>query len=165
MAAPVPVPEASFLGAYVRRGAFADCYRTQVAGTVSLAELVAAFYTTPLFRLERRILSWLLKLPSTDQEARELAAGTRERFAAWTVELRAADEILLDAGQTRSWLAVAPGGAGPGSTALLFGSAVVPRRSGGGFGWVFHALVGFHRLYSKLLLRSAARRLAADLEA
>lgn len=44
---------------------------------------------------------------------------------------------------------------------LLFGSALLPMRPGGGFSLAFHALFGFHRLYSKLLLRAAAKRVIA----
>ena len=46
--------------------------------------------------------------------------------------------------------------------AFYFGSAVVPRPSKGArnrrMGRVFHALLGFHRLYSRLLLLAASKR-------
>ena len=49
---------------------------------------------------------------------------------------------------------------------LCFGSAIVPRRvtadGRAQLGWEFHALLGFHRVYSRALLRSAANRLQAD---
>jgi hypothetical protein len=49
------------------------------------------------------------------------------------------------------------------STRLYFGSAVVPERNAKtgrvSFGFGFHALLGFHRLYSRALLRSAVSRL------
>jgi hypothetical protein len=38
---------------------------------------------------------------------------------------------------------------------------VLPRRPGGKFGWGFHVLLGFHRLYSRLLLAAAAKRVVA----
>lgn len=160
MSVEVPVPKDSLLGGYVVRGAFADCYSVQVEGLVTLPALIEAFYTTPLFRLERRLLAWALKLRSTDAQARQLAEGSADRFSAWRVEGRSDDEILLDAGQTRSWLSVSPAD-GAGRTTLFFGSAVVPLRPGGGFGLAFHALLGFHRLYSRLLLAAAARRVLA----
>jgi hypothetical protein len=57
-------------------------------------------------------------------------------------------------------------GRGPATaptTLLYFGSAVLPRKSRGAqtqnMGWVFHALLGFHRLYSRLLLSAAKRRI------
>jgi hypothetical protein len=153
--------DATFLGAYARRGAFTDCYETTVSGTVSLPELIEAFYTTPLFKVERWILAKAVSRPSTDPQAHALAHGKTETFSAWKVEARSETEILLDAGQTRSWLSVRPHPASA-STVLLFGSAVVPMRPGGQFGFAFHALLGFHRLYSRLLLSAAARRLLVN---
>jgi hypothetical protein len=65
-------------------------------------------------------------------------------------------------GRTRSWL-MSGAGDGDSSTRLYFGSAVVPNgvdESGKKhFGFGFHALMGFHKLYSRALLRSAASRL------
>lgn len=129
------------------------------------AEYVEAFYTTAVFRLERWLLRWLVSRPSTDRQARDLASGTLDRFAAWRVEGRAADQLLLCdfRERTRSWLMSAPWLDGRG-TRLYFGSAVVPvpdRRSGRSrMGPAFRALLGFHKLYSRVLLRAAARRLA-----
>jgi hypothetical protein len=90
MPSATPVHDATLLGAYARRGAFTDCYETTVSGTVSLPELIEAFYTTPLLKVERWILAKVVSRPSTDPQA--------------------------------------------------------------------HALLGFHRLYSMLLLSAAARR-------
>ena len=49
-------------------------------------------------------------------------------------------------------------------TRLYFGSAVVPERNAktgqAKYGFAFHAMLGFHRLYSRALLRSAVSRLA-----
>lgn len=119
-----------------------------------------------MFKLERLILRWFVSRPSTDGEARQLAEGKRDSFAAWTVEARAADQLLLGdfSGRTKSWLMVAAAtAAGAPGTRLYFGSAVVPRRSAHPgktrLGFVFTALLGFHRLYSRILLRSAVARL------
>jgi hypothetical protein len=149
------------LGSYAKRGAFTDCYSTPVAKQIELAEFVEAFYTTPLFKLERWILARALGIASTDQDAKALACGARSTFSAWKVEERSSSEILMDAGQTRSWLSVVPTASSQSGTTLLFGSAVVPMRAGGKFGFAFYALLGFHRLYSKLLLSAAARRVQA----
>jgi hypothetical protein len=161
------LPHEALLGKYRDEGAYADCYVTEVARRVSHAEYVEAFYTTTLFKVERLILSRLVARPSTDADVRELAAGTRDSFAAWSVEARAADQLLLCDFQrrTRSWLMVASiardAGAG---TRLYFGSAVVPiARAGSGapsMGLVFRLLLGFHKLYSRALLSAAASRLA-----
>jgi hypothetical protein len=158
---PTTVPPTSFLAAYARRGAYTDCYAASVPSAVGLSEFIEAFYTTPLFKVERWLLARVLGLPSTDAQAQALAQATAPRFSAWRVEARSDAQILLDAGQTRSWLGVQAGDAAAGVTTLLFGSAVVPVQPGGRFGWAFHALLGFHRVYSRLLLAAAARRVIA----
>src|SRR5690606_27974393 len=100
---------------------------------VSQAAYVHAFYTTPLFRAERLVLQWLASRPSTDLQARQLASGATEDFAAWCVEARTERQLLLRdvTGRTRSWLMAAPRGGnddgdGRGGTRLYFGSAIVP---------------------------------------
>lgn len=153
------LPVSALLERYVVARAYTDCYVATVPGHVSLAEFMAAFYTTPVFKLERWILARFLRYPSTDDEAQLLAQGRRSHFAAWNVESRESHQVILAAGRTRSWLMVSPLSAGAGATALFFGSAVVQRRQGG-LGWPFHALLGFHKLYSRVLLAAAARRLA-----
>lgn len=134
-----------------------DCYFADVPRDVTFEAYVTAFYTSWLFKVERVILR-LVKRPSTDGEAAELAAGMRTQFAAWDVEDRTADQLLMCdmAGRTRSWLRVAPI---DGGTRLFFGSAVVPDKKSGKMGWLFHALMGFHRVYSVLLLKAAVRNL------
>ena len=157
------LPEHALLRRYLDRGAYADCYVTEVPRRVDLATYVEAFYTTSIFKLERLLLSGFLSLPSTDAQARELAVGTVDKFAAWSVEAREANQVLLGdyRGRTCSWLMIAPGDGG--GTRLYFGSAVVPvldRRSGKWkMGLVFRALLGFHKLYSRMLLGAAASRL------
>ena len=162
--ADTPVPPASLLGRLAaQRGAFADAYMLRLPPTITLAEFVEAFYTTRLFKLER----WLIARsgrPSSDADVRAIARGEDGRMAAWTVEARVAGELLMheDSGVTRSWFKAEAGEGG--ATILWFGSALIPRRRGPGgeprFGWHVHALMGFHRWYSRALLRAAARRLA-----
>ncbi len=118
-----------------------------------------------MFKLERWLLRLLVSRPSTDAEVRELARNARDTFAAWTVEARAPDQLLLCdfMGRTRSWLMVAPAEA-PGGTRLYFGSVVVPERNAttgeSAMPATHSRLLGFHRLYSRMLLSAAARRLA-----
>ena len=164
--APCPIPHDALLKAYSSAGGFADCYRTDIAGSISLAQYVAAFYTTRVFKLERFILKIAMSMPSTDDQARQLAAGTIDRFAAWHVEARREDQLLMCDFQhrTRSWFKVEPVARADGSyTRLHFGSGVVPviEKSSGtsSLGPVFRTLLGLHKLYSKILLRSAATRL------
>jgi hypothetical protein len=157
------LPEHALLAPYARDGGYADCYVTELPRVVTHAEYVAAFYTTWLFRLERLILAWLVDQRSTDEEAGALAAGETAQFAAWSVEARAGNQLLMCdfQGRTRSWLMLEPAAA---STRLYFGSGIVPRveratgerRMSAGF----RALLGFHKLYSRALLAAARARLA-----
>ena len=159
-----PLPEEALLSRYRAGGGFADCYVTEIPHAVSHAEFVEAFYTTAVFKLERLLLRLFLSRSSTDLQAAQLARGELDAFAAWTVEGRAPDQLLLTdiGGRTRSWLMVAPAPSAVG-TRLYFGSAVVPRRSvrsgRPGLGPLFSALLGFHKLYSRVLLRAARSRL------
>jgi hypothetical protein len=166
---PCDVPSNSFLSRYQAGAGFADCYVTEVPGAISQVAYIEAFYTSPLFRIERTLLKYFVAKPATDADARRLAAGTATSFSAWNVEGQSQSELLLAdySGRTRSWLMASPmGDAGrPSSTRLYFGSAVVPRQRTGthkrDMGWPFHALLGFHRLYSRLLLRAASSRVRA----
>ena len=163
---PCDVPLNSFLSRYKAGAGFADCYVTEVPGEITQAAFIEAFYTSPLFKVERTILKFLVAKPATDADARQLASGSSTTFSAWSVEDRSLSELLLADlnGYTRSWLMVSPVGQNGGSpsTLLYFGSAVVPRQRAGAqkpsMGWLFHALLGFHRLYSRLLLRAASNR-------
>lgn len=154
------LPADALLAAYARSGAYTDCYSASVAQHISLAGFMEAFYTTRLFKAERWILAHTFGLPSTDKQARELARGAKESFAAWQVEAREPYQAILAAGRTRSWFMVQPCSVGSDrSTSVLFGSAIVPRQRGG-LGWQYRGLLGFHKLYSRLLLGAAIRRLA-----
>lgn len=160
------IPPNSLLYAYTTHGTYADAYSTEIVGNTSLPEYISVFYTSPLFRLERLILGITISRPSTDSQASQLADGDIDSFAAWRVEGRREDEILLCdiSGRTRSWLKVVPveDGSRP-RTRIYFGSAVVPARnlkSGkSSLGFVFWSLLGFHQIYSVMLLYSAKLRI------
>lgn len=163
---PCEVPLNSQLRAYKDGPGFADCYVAEVPGAVTQAAFIEAFYTSPLFKVERTILQYLASRPATDADAKQLAVGKATKFSAWRVEGQSSSELLLAdvTGRTRSWLMAIPVTASdqPARTRLYFGSAVLPRSSNDGqkpgMGWMFHALLGFHRLYSRLLLSAASRR-------
>lgn len=95
---------------------------------------------------------------------RDLANERLSMFAAWNVEARVGGQLLMsDLHQrTRSWLMCVPGGTAQ-PTRLYFGSAVVPitdAKSGRArMGFAFRALLGFHKLYSRVLLGAAVSRL------
>ncbi len=160
------LPHGALLSKYQHGGAYADCYVTEAARRVSHAEYVEAFYTTALFKVERLLLSWFASKPSTDVQAGQLAAGTLDSFAAWSVEGRSANQLLLSdfRGRTRSWLmVVSPENSALEDTHLYFGSAVVPvvsKKAGTRtLGLGFRLLLGFHKLYSRALLFAAKCRL------
>ena len=175
-----PLPANALLTKYANTGAYTDCFAIDIARTVSHAEFVETFYTGRLFKLERLLLRAFLSKPSTDLQAQQLAAGELNEFAAWRVEARAEDQLLLRAmdGRTRSWFMVSAVSAVPSAheaneahdvnrangTRLYFGSAVVPVMNASTgqseMGFVFKALLGFHKLYSRALLSAAARRLS-----
>jgi len=160
------LPLGALLSKYQHGGAYADCYVTEASRRVSHAEYVEAFYTTALFKIERLLLSWLVSKPSSDIQAGQLAAGTLNSFAAWNVEARSEDQLLMCdfQGRTRSWLMVIPAETGAlQGTRLYFGSAVVPvagARSGSRTSALgFRLMLGFHKLYSRALLSAAKSRL------
>ncbi len=166
---PCELPAAALLHDSVAQGAYADCFCIDVPVPVSHAAFVEAFYTTAVFRVERWILRWAVSRPSTDADARRLAKGACDTFAAWIVRGRAPDQLhLVDVtGRTQSWLmvaAVASDGAAAG-TRLYFGSAVMPARGRATGparrGWLFRALLGFHTVYSRILLSAARSRVLA----
>lgn len=151
------LPPGALLARYSTEGGHVDCYTAEVAGSVDLAGLITAFYTSRAFRPERWLLGALLGKRADDGDVAQLAQGSAARFSAWTVEARRDDEILLCdfQGKTRSWLKVLPV---TGGTRLHFGSAVVPGK-GRADRAIFAALLGFHGWYSRALLRGAMRAL------
>lgn len=161
-----PLPAAALLQSYFRDGHHTDCYSTEIARSVTQRQYVAAFYTTFLFKIERLILKVAVSRPSTDAEAVQLAEGQIDSFAAWSVEARNDDQLLLCdfQGKTRSWLmieALAP--EKTPRTRLYFGSAVVrataSKNQSRSRPLGSSALFWFHHLYSIALLHSARRRL------
>lgn len=141
---------------------YTDCFTLVLEQRVFLADFIEAFYTTPLFKIERLILS-LIGKPSNDKKARELASGLRGDFAAWTVEDRNDNQILLCdfMKKTRSWLMVEFSEAEEQSK-LYFGSAVIFKKSETDEAKPpvgFSLLSRFHVWYSKALLNAAYRRL------
>jgi hypothetical protein len=164
-----PAPADSLLRTYLggrnpeRWGRYGDCFSVQVSRPVTLEEFVFAFYTTWVFRLERRILRLVIGAASTDAQARGVANGTEQVFAAWVVGARSESQLLMcDRYETtRSWFRVLPN---EGGTTLQFGSAVASATGRGAaqsMGSGFRLLLSLHVLYSKVLLRAAAKRLLA----
>lgn len=161
-----PVLRGTRLAAYGERsGYYTDCFAIDVGGRVALSDYVEAFYTTSLFKAERVVLC-LAGIRSTDAQASELATGVADKFAAWRVEYRDERELLMDAvGRTWSWFRVEEVGKPDApATRLFFGSVVAPMEGQNTdhprMGFLFASLLGAHRVYSRLLLAAAARRVA-----
>jgi hypothetical protein len=162
------VPEDALLRTYrggvhpERWGRYADCFAVRVDRNVTLAQFVFAFYTSPLFLIERGLLRLLINAPSSRADARAIADGTSDKFAAWYAGRRTATQLLMcdRYERTRSWFRVVPES---GGTRLQFGSAVAakrgeenaaPRRPA-----AFSLLLSFHVLYSQALLLAAKANL------
>ena len=145
----ISLPDGTLLARYAADPAcYTDCFVRDVPKQVELGQFVSVFYKTLLFRAERLILGALAGRPSTDWQADEVAQGLRQDFAAWSVEDRRADQVLMcDMGeQTRSWFMVVPQ---DGGTRLCFGSAVVSKDAP-----LVRLLMPFHRVYARVLLKS-----------
>ena len=151
---PCPLPDNALLNKYHRDGGYTDCYMTEIPVSVSHAQYVNAFYTTALFKLERFILTWTVSKPSTDAQAKQLVDGLTDSFAAWTVEARTKDQLLMCdfVSRTRSWFMVVPLEKG---TRLYFGSAIVSKTGKSTLEFGYRALIGFHKMYSVALLYAA----------
>ncbi len=144
-----------------RWGGYGDCFAVSVDRAVTLAEFVVAFYSSPLFRIERLLLRVLAGAPSSDADVRALADGSATVFSLWYVGTRTATQLLMcdRHERTRSWFRVVPLEAG--KTRLQFGTALAaaaPHRSAGARpirSALRRLLMGFHVLYSRALLRAA----------
>jgi hypothetical protein len=158
------VPEDALLMTYrggvrpERWGRYGDCFAVTVDRTVNLAEFVFAFYSSPVFRIERLILRVLVGAPSSDSDARAVAGGSGGSFAVWYVGERTATQLLMcdRYERTRSWFRIVP--MSGDRTVLQFGSAVAARGGrtrSGSRGGGFRLLLGFHVLYSQVLLHAA----------
>jgi hypothetical protein len=143
-----------------RWGKYGDCFSLTVDRVVSLEDFVFAFYTSAVFRIERLLLRAFIGTPSSDSDARALAEGSAASFAVWYVGKRTATQLLMcdRYERTRSWFRVEA--LDGGRTRLQFGSAVAAARDRAGaksLGGTFRLLLGFHVLYSQVLLRAAKR--------
>ena len=163
------LPQDALLEKYKLAGAKTDCYFVDIPKQVSQAQYIEAFYTTPLFKIERFILALVAHRPASDEQANALARSKTKNFAAWSVEQQTPEQLLLCdfMGKTRSWLKSTSTSTADAnnSTRLYFGSAVIAKQdytSGKArVGIGFQLLGGFHHVYSKALLKAAYVRLLA----
>ena len=159
----------SLLAPFAANG-YADTYHTELSGHISMEDYIYGFYTTPLFKLERLILSWTVSKPSNDEQTHELAKSKTDKFATWTMEGRTENELLMCdmIGRTRSWLMVNHlGTVDNPKTQLYFGTGVVSKSKrkvgNASFGLFFIALLPFHKAYSRFLLFFARRQLSQSI--
>ena len=139
------ISEQSVLEGYVT-----NCFSAEVSKVVDLSDLIEAFYKTPLFRLERLVLSLAPSGRLRDTDITALSKGQVDRISVWQVEARLDTQILLSAGGAKSWLMVQPLDSG---TRLYFGSVLVPRPSKvegetPKVGWFLNSLIGARLIYS-----------------
>ena len=156
----------SLLASYAENG-YADSYYTELPGHISMEDYVFSFYTTALFKLERFILTWTVLKPSNDLQAKELMDGKTDKFAAWTIEARKDNELLMCdmLKRTRSWFMVKHTDLNDiPRTQLYFGTGIAPATRGAtvktSIGLFFILLLPFHKLYSVFLLLFAKWRLS-----
>lgn len=149
---PAPLPPDSLLARHIGQQDYADCYALNVPGVLDLTSFIARFYSSAAFWPERKLLA-LIGRGANAADIAALAAGRSQNFAAWSVEARETDQILLRDFQhrTRSWLKVEPVAGDQPATRLYFGTGVSRPDSP-----VFRVLMPFHRWYAQRLLRSAA---------
>jgi hypothetical protein len=160
------VPENGLLHTYAsRQGCYTDCYYADVPKHVLLEELIFAFFTTPVFRLERKLLGLCASHPSTTADVENLASGASDTLAFWKVEAREESQLIMIVaeGPIRSWLMVEPLAKDQNRTRLYFGSAVLTRKNKKTgevkMDLLFYSLRGFHKIYSRILLGLARRRI------
>jgi hypothetical protein len=158
-------PADALVEVYARRGDYVDGFHVDVAGEVTLAEFIDAFFASRAFRSERWLIA-ILGNPTSDAALGALASGASDRFAAWKTEARREDEILLSdfTAFTRCWLKVAPAPGRLVSASRLFFGTAFTRGSRPGVGnlllrLLFAALRPLHAFYARTLLNSAAARL------
>ena len=162
----VEIPENGFLNAYdLKSGCYTDCFCIDVPGSINFPTYVYAFFNTPVFKLERVLLRLLASSPSSETDVANLASGTSDVLSMWNVEERNENQMLMSVGNgpIRTWLMCSSSDISSGTTRLFFGSAVLPtRRDASGdhkMGRSFHILLGFHKIYSRILLWSAKQKL------
>lgn len=164
---PRPVPDDALLAthALIGPGAYTDTVSVEIEGTVSLPDFIEAFYSSRAIQPELFMIGVLFRKPTSRQQVSDLAHGRIDALAAWRVGERRADQILMReilSDKTRLYLMVRPSADG-GTTELLFGTAVLPvgvQADGSPrMSVLFTALLGFHELYARILLRSAKARL------
>ena len=135
---------------------------------LTLADYHYAFLTSRLFTLELSILQGVgLASPETTtrEHLREVADGTAQSFALWSVKFQessaTSSEILMRASTPDqkpfcdTWWMIDHKKKDGDYCELVFGTALIAERES----WIVWAATPLHRLYSRLLLASAKESL------
>jgi len=157
-AKPITLPPDAALNTYAAREAtHTDCFFIDVPGFLTLQTYIELFFDTWLFRLERHILTLAGFGPAGLPQIQALANGQSEIFAAWMVETRKPNQILMKVGNghIRTWLQCDLMETG---SRLYFGSAVLPNPKTLRPNRLTAALTPLHLIYAKALLGAAARK-------
>ena len=163
-------PEGAFISQYsTTHGGYSDCYYVDIQKDVALSDYILAFFSTPIFRMERLILNLVPSGRSNEQCVLDIASGTGDKMAGWKTEKRDENQLLLAVGDgpIRTWLMVQGKQSSETTptktTRLYFGSAVLPtsmtKDGRPKLAIVFKLFSGLHIFYSRLLLWWAARDL------
>lgn len=160
------IPENGLLNAYgLQSGCYTDCFYIDMPGSVSFSTYVYAFFNSPVFKLERALLRLFTSSPSSDNDVENLASGVSDGLSMWNVEERGDNQMIMSVGNgpIRTWLMCCNSGISSGTTRLYFESAVLPTQHNASrdlkMGRTYRILLGFHKQYSRILLRSAKRKL------
>ncbi len=175
---PISVPPGSLLAEFGAPDAYRDCFAREVAEVVKLPQLIERFYCSAAFRPERVLLG-LIKRGASSEDARRLARGEIDEFAAWKVVSRKDANNGLVAEHGEPEYSLSERARTPALEAKIYNHAQILLRDFRGataswlaveplpgdgtrllFGsWVgqpdrglVKALMPFHRLYSKVLL-------------
>jgi hypothetical protein len=155
------LPDHALHKPYQDAGGYADIFHARLSKPATLSELLTAFYTCPVFKIERMILRIILGKGSTDDQARALAKGERTQFAAWDVAQRNETQMLMRdyKGMTLSWFMIEE----DDPHIIYFGTAIVAAKGASPkspkIPLLFSSTLWFHKAYSRALLWSTQRQL------
>lgn len=157
------IPTTSLLYEYETvKGGYCDCYVVDTQGDANLQNYISVFFETWIFKLELKLLSLFGLNRDRPDQVKQLAEGCVKTFAAWKVEGRTENDLLLavGTGPIRTWLRVEAHS--ENAVRFYFGSALLPLRTDRNghprLDAISMVLLPFHKLYSRILLRAAVRK-------
>lgn len=140
-----------------------DVCQVHVPSNVSARQFARAFFTSPVLRVERRILQAVGAGSVSDEEIKRMDFAVGDRVAMFEVvdcQQQTTDEIMLCWDPRvvgHSWMEAKPSTDAKGGTTLSFGSILDVKQGSP----LVNIIMPFHLLYAKIVLASAQRQLAA----